>query len=73
MHVLSGGRCNPQGRACTCNDGYGGQYCETTFKSLLAVCDITSSVSECVKCYSEAAEDNKEVSSICPGLISSNS
>ena len=65
------GRCNPcqpQGRACTCNDGYGGQYCETTFKSMLAVCTNTSTIRECVKCYGEAAEDNKHVSLVCSHL-----
>ena len=51
--------CQSQGRACTCNDGYGGQYCESTFRVLLAVCDNTSTVREYVKCYHEAAEDNK--------------
>ena len=64
--------CQPQGRACTCNDGYSGQYCETTFRSLLAMCDNSSTVRECVKCYGEAAKDNKEVSSVCPGLVCGN-
>ena len=66
------GRCNPcqpQGRACTCNDGYGGQYCETTFRSLLAVCANSGTVKECVKCYGEAAKDNKHISSVCPHLV----
>ena len=57
--------CQPQGRACKCNDGYKGQYCERrTFMSLLAVCDNSGTVKECVKCYGEAAKDNKEISSI---------
>ena len=64
--------CQPQGRACTCNDGYRGQYCEKTFKSLLAVCDNSGTVRECVKCYGEAAKDNKEISSICLGLVCGN-
>ena len=67
------GRCNPcqpQGRACTCNDGYRGQYCDTrTFRSLLAVCANSGTVKECVKCYGEATKDNKEISSICPSLV----
>ena len=60
--------CQPQGRACTCNDGYGGQYCETTFRSLVAACANSGNARECVKCYGEAAKDNKEVSSVCSGL-----
>ena len=64
--------CQPQGKACTCNDGYSRQYCETTFRSLLAVCANSGTVRECVKCYGEAAKDNKEVSSVCPGLVCSN-
>ena len=66
------GRCNlcqSQGRACTCNDGYSGQYCDTrTFRSLLAVFANSGTVKECVKCYGEATKDNKEISSICPCL-----
>ena len=65
--------CQPQGRACICNDGYRGQYCETTTSmSLVAVCDNSGTVRECVKCYGEAAKDNKEISSICLGLICGN-
>ena len=65
--------CQPQGRACRCNDGYKGQYCETrTFMSLLAVCENSETVRECIKCYGEAAKDNKDVFSICPGLVCGN-
>ena len=76
-HLCNGrGTCDPcqsQGRACRCNDGYRGQYCETrTFRSLLAVCNNSGTVRERVKCYGEVAKDNKDVFSVCPGLVCSN-
>ena len=64
--------CESQGRAWTYNDGCSRQYCEITFRSLLPLCHNSGAVRECVKCYGKAAEANKEVSSICPGLIGSN-
>ena len=76
-HVCNGrgtcDSCQPQGRVCRCNYGYRGQYCETrTFMSLLAVCDNSGTVRECIKCYGEAAKDNKDVFSVCPGLVCGN-
>ena len=76
-HVCNGrgtcDSCQPQGRACRCNYGYKGQYCETrTFMSLLAVCDNFGTVKECIKCYGEAAKDNKDVFSVCPRLVCDN-
>ena len=63
-------QCQPQGRACTCNRGYRGQYCETEIPaSLVAVCDSSGNARECVKCYGEAGKYNKEVSLVCPGLV----
>ena len=62
-------QCQPQGRACTCDGGYRGQYCEIEIPALsVAVCDNSGNARECVKCYGEAGKDNKEVSSVCPGL-----
>ena len=36
------------------------------------MCANSGMVKECIKCYGEAAKDNKEVSSVCPGLVCGN-
>ena len=49
--------CQPQERACTCNEGFTGMYCEQSTGSTIAVCNNDNVGRECVKCYANAAKD----------------
>ena len=49
--------CKPQGRACTCNKGFTGMYCEQSTEIIVAVCNNDDVVRECVKCYATVAKD----------------
>ena len=62
--------CKPQGRACTCNEGFTGMYCEQSTGSIVAICNNDNVVRECVKCYANAAKDGG--SPICSGFTCTN-
>ena len=62
--------CEPQGRACTCNDGFTGMYCERSTGSIVAGCNDNDLVRECVKCYANAAKDGG--SPTCSGFTCTN-
>ena len=49
--------CQPEGRACTCDNSYRGPYCEeSTTMSGSGSCARDDSIRDCVICYGEAAE-----------------
>ena len=62
--------CEPQGRACTCNDGFTGMYCEQSTEIIVAGCNNDDLVRECVKCYANAAKDGG--SPTCSGFTCTN-
>ena len=62
--------CEPQGRACTCNVGFTGMYCEQSTRRIVAVCSNDNVVRECVKCYANVAKDGG--SPTCSGFTCTN-
>ena len=72
--ICSGrGTCDPcetQGRACRCNEGFTGMYCEQSTGSIVAGCNDNDDVRECVKCYANVAKDGG--SPTCSGFTCTN-
>ena len=62
--------CEPQGRACRCNEGFTGMYCEQSTGSIVAGCNDNDLVRECVKCYANVAKDGG--SPTCSGFTCTN-
>ena len=62
--------CEPQGRACTCNEGFTGMYCEQSTEIIVAGCNNDDLVKECVKCYANVAKDGG--SPTCSGFTCTN-
>ena len=48
-------RCVPQGKACTCDDNYIGDYCGAFRESLIGQCGNADE--DCIKCYGDAGSD----------------
>ena len=59
------GTCSPceVEKACNCDDGYSGNYCQTYFD--LGINNCGSADDGCIECYGEAAKDGSDAISVC--------